>query len=213
MDRNSVLKAGNVLSNTMGNGIKCLFTSGLQTRCYAVEPSNKWISLWRHDIEMFRHYWPFVRGIHLSPGDSPHKGPEMWSFNIPSNVCLNKLLNKQSRGNWTDMSCHPFDVSVMASIILLLRLAYYLIIGSVRLPLMPWWRYHGLSEMSPCRPQGRISTISVSWSEQKCKISFGRKVEQIFNILRDVLCLCVCACVCVCVCVRICACACVCTYV
>ena len=26
------------------------------------------------------HYWPFVRGIHRSPVDSPHKGPFMRYF-------------------------------------------------------------------------------------------------------------------------------------
>ena len=25
-------------------------------------------------------YWPFVRGIHRSPVDSPHKGPVAWSL-------------------------------------------------------------------------------------------------------------------------------------
>ena len=29
---------------------------------------------WRHQMETFPHYWPFVRGIHRSPVNSPHKG-------------------------------------------------------------------------------------------------------------------------------------------
>ena len=29
---------------------------------------------WRHQMEAFPHYWPFVKGIHRSPADSPHKG-------------------------------------------------------------------------------------------------------------------------------------------
>ena len=32
---------------------------------------------WRHQIETFPRHWPFVRGIHRSPMDSPHKG--QWS--------------------------------------------------------------------------------------------------------------------------------------
>ena len=28
------------------------------------------------------HHWPFVRGIHWSPVDSPHKGPVMYSFGV-----------------------------------------------------------------------------------------------------------------------------------
>ena len=36
-----------------------------------------------HDVmawKCFPHYWPFVRGIHRSPVDSPHKGPVMERF-------------------------------------------------------------------------------------------------------------------------------------
>ena len=29
---------------------------------------------WRYQIEAFPLYWPFVRGIHRSPVDPPHKG-------------------------------------------------------------------------------------------------------------------------------------------
>ena len=34
---------------------------------------NTW---WRHQMEHFPRYWPFVMGIHRSPVDSPHK--EQW---------------------------------------------------------------------------------------------------------------------------------------
>ena len=30
---------------------------------------------WRHQMELFQRHWPFMRGIHRSPVDSPHKGP------------------------------------------------------------------------------------------------------------------------------------------
>ena len=33
-------------------------------------PINNDVIKWKH----FQRYWPFVRGIHRSPGDSPHKG-------------------------------------------------------------------------------------------------------------------------------------------
>ena len=32
------------------------------------------LSWWRHQMKHFPRYWPFVRGIHLSPVNSPHKG-------------------------------------------------------------------------------------------------------------------------------------------
>ena len=33
------------------------------------------MSWWRHQMEHFPRYWPFVRRIHRSPVDSPHKCP------------------------------------------------------------------------------------------------------------------------------------------
>ena len=48
----------------------------------------------------FPRYWPFMRGIHRSPVNSPHKGqwrgPLMFSLIID----LNKRLGKQSWGWW-----------------------------------------------------------------------------------------------------------------
>ena len=35
---------------------------------------NRTIPRWRHQMETFPPYWPFVRGIHWSPVDSPHTG-------------------------------------------------------------------------------------------------------------------------------------------
>ena len=51
---------------------------------------------WKH----FPRYWPFVRGIHRSPVNSPHKG--QWrGASMFSLICtLNKWLNKQSWGWW-----------------------------------------------------------------------------------------------------------------
>ena len=45
-------------------------------------------------------YLPFMRGIHLSPAGSPHKGPVMWSFDIHFDVSLKKLFSKQSSYRW-----------------------------------------------------------------------------------------------------------------
>ena len=47
---------------------------------------------WKH----FPRYWPFVRGIHRSPVNSPHKGP--WRGALM--FSLNCALNKQSWGWW-----------------------------------------------------------------------------------------------------------------
>ena len=39
-------------------------------------------------------------GLHRSPEDSPHKGPNMYSFGVFLVVSFNKLLNKQSSCRW-----------------------------------------------------------------------------------------------------------------
>ena len=50
---------------------------------------------WKH----FLRNWPFVRGIHRSPMNSPHKG--QWrGASMFFNLRLNKRLSKQSWGWW-----------------------------------------------------------------------------------------------------------------
>ena len=41
------------------------------------------------------HYWPFVRGIHRSPADSPHKGPVMWKA-FPCHAIVMCTIQKRS---------------------------------------------------------------------------------------------------------------------
>ena len=53
---------------------------------------------WKH----FPRYWPFVRGIHRSPVNSPHKRPVTRSFDIYFDLRLNKRLSKQSRCWWLE---------------------------------------------------------------------------------------------------------------
>ena len=58
---------------------------------------------WKH----FPHYWPFVRGIHRTPANSPHKG-QWHGILIFSLICTpNKLLSKQSWGWWFEMPSRP----------------------------------------------------------------------------------------------------------
>ena len=45
---------------------------------------------WKH----FPHYWPFVRGIHRSPVNSPQR-PVTRSFDVSFDLRLNKRLSKQ----------------------------------------------------------------------------------------------------------------------
>ena len=60
--------------------------------------SHDYKSDWKHhdDVINWKHfprYWPFVRGIHRSPVNSPHKG--QWRGALMSLICaLNKRLSK-----------------------------------------------------------------------------------------------------------------------
>ena len=49
---------------------------------------------WKH----FPRYWPFVRGIHRSPVNSPHKGQWRGALMVFFICTLNERLSKQSRG-------------------------------------------------------------------------------------------------------------------
>ena len=53
---------------------------------------------WKH----YKSYWPFVRGIHRSSVNSPHKGQWRGPL-IFSLICSWKRLSKQSRGGWFEM--------------------------------------------------------------------------------------------------------------
>ena len=76
---------------------------------------------WHHKFSQY--YWPFVKGIHRSPVDSPHKGPLKQSFAIFLVVILNKLLSKLSRCQWFEMPWHWCHFTVMTHYILALKIA------------------------------------------------------------------------------------------
>ena len=73
-------------------------------------------STWHDDVIKWKHfprYWPFVRGIHRSPVNSPHKGQWCGALMFPL-ICawINALVNTREAG---DLRRHPayFDVIVM----------------------------------------------------------------------------------------------------
>ena len=57
---------------------------------------------WKH---FPRYCWPFVRRIHLSPMNSPHKG--QWRFDVFFDLRLNIRLSKQSWGWWFETPSRP----------------------------------------------------------------------------------------------------------
>ena len=64
---------------------------------------------WKH----FPHYWPFVRGIHRSPVNSPHKGPWRGAL-VLSLICAwtNGWVNNRDAGYLKRHGVH-YDVTVM----------------------------------------------------------------------------------------------------
>ena len=58
--------------------------------------SHDGVIKWKH----FPRYWPFVRGIHRSQVNSPHKGQWRGALMFSLICALNKRLSKQSWGWW-----------------------------------------------------------------------------------------------------------------
>ena len=59
---------------------------------------------WKH----FPRYWPFVRRIHRSPVNSPHKGQSRGALMLSLICALNKQLSKQAWGWWLKSPAGPF---------------------------------------------------------------------------------------------------------
>ena len=83
---------------------------------------------WRHQMEHFPRYWPFVRGIHRSPVESPHKGQWLGAFGF-------FFVNKQPLRRWFETSLRPswhhcnVIYSIPLLILLLLDTASWLLWG------------------------------------------------------------------------------------
>ena len=75
----------------------------------------KSMSWWRHQMETFARYWPFVRGIHRSAVNSPHKG--QWrGTSMFSLICalIDGWVNNREASDLRRHRAH-YDVIVMCS--------------------------------------------------------------------------------------------------
>ena len=83
--------------------------SYLTSRCAL--PACPW---WRHQMETFPRYWPFVRGIHRSPVNSPHKGQWRGALMF-SLICvwINGWVKNGEAGDLRRYRAH-YDVTVMS---------------------------------------------------------------------------------------------------
>ena len=70
-------------------------------------------SWWRHHLEAFPRYWSFMRGIHRTPVNSPHKGQWRGAL-IFSLVCAwtDSWANNGDAGDLRSQCAH-YDVTVM----------------------------------------------------------------------------------------------------
>ena len=81
--------------------------------CYSQETTTH---LYQYDVMTWKHfpgYWPFVRGIHRSPVNSPHKG--QWRGALMSSlICArtNGWVNNREAGDLRSNRGH-YDVTVM----------------------------------------------------------------------------------------------------
>ena len=72
-------------------------------------PIHDYVIKWKH----FPRYWPFVRGIHRSPVNSPHKG--QWHGALMfSLICawINGWINNREAGDLRRQRAH-YDITVM----------------------------------------------------------------------------------------------------
>ena len=72
---------------------------------------------WRLLMETFLRYWPFARGNHRSPVNSPHKGPWHGALKL-SLICawINVWVNKREAGELRRHQSH-YDVTVILTMI------------------------------------------------------------------------------------------------
>ena len=87
-----------VKSGTKHNNLylrKCVSKCRLQSLCAKL--INDDVIKWK----LYSRYWPFMRGINWSPGDSPHKGQWREALML-FGLCLNKRLRKQTKRRWLE---------------------------------------------------------------------------------------------------------------
>ena len=82
---------------------------------YMIETHHDGVIKWKY----FPRYWPFVRGIHRSPVNSPHKGQWNGALSFSLNcVWINSWANNRETGDLRSHHAH-YDVIVMVQYVLL----------------------------------------------------------------------------------------------
>ena len=95
--RYEIIENGNIFHSSWNNSIQ------------ALTPMHDDVIKWKY----FPRYWPFVRGIHWQPMNSPHKG--QWRGALMyflSCACVNGWMNNGEAGGLRRHRIH-YDVTVM----------------------------------------------------------------------------------------------------
>ena len=104
---------------------------------------------WKH----FPRYWPFVRGIHQSPVNSPHKGQWrgalMFSMICSLTCLINGWVNNREAGDLRRHLAH-YDVIVMCTVTIYMYLQ--------------WW----------------YSRLTLHWQLYCCTMQFGHHERNIW---------------------------------
>ena len=146
-----------VLCPSYDNRSSCDHMKGMSMPCWDggpvgrkawCEQTERYHSWWRHQMETFPRYWPFVRGIHRSPVNSPIKGQWCGALMF-SLICawINHYINNRDAGDLRRYRAH-YDIIVMI----------HTSVTADR-PTSLWWLY-----MSWCQICTRTSaTIMLTW--------------------------------------------------
>ena len=109
----------NIFRPTLNSNYKPKFgppLNGRQGPVYTANPKAWFFMAWHDDVIKWKHFprnWPFVRGIHRSPVNSPHKGQWRGALMF-SLTCawMNEWVNNREAGDLRRFLAH-YDVTVM----------------------------------------------------------------------------------------------------
>ena len=108
---------------------KFIFKSNLISPVWSHHNMAYHIALFHNDVmawKRFRHYWPFVRGIHhWSQDNSSHTRPEVLTFGDFFVVSLNKALGKQLICWWFELPYCSCVVDTLSYHLNLIKLHFY----------------------------------------------------------------------------------------
>ena len=101
--------------DTSSRGVTTFFAKSIWCHMALDHHAGKWNEAYHYDVIKWKHFprnWPFVREIHRSPVNSPHKGQWRWAlmFSLIS-VWINDWVNNREAGDLRRHLDH-YDISV-----------------------------------------------------------------------------------------------------